>query len=178
MTATEQINQATQGLDQLNTLEALQVMNKQDQKVAWAVQEALEPLSFLIDQVAEQLKQGGRLFYIGAGTSGRLGVLDASECPPTFSTDPAMVQGIIAGGDIALRDPVEGAEDDPEAGRQAIKDKALGPKDILIGLSASGGAPYVLGALEEAKIRGSRTGCITCVPGSKLGASGRVPCGG
>lgn len=145
---TETPNPRTSHLDKMSTLEMLQTINREDAQVAAAVQTCLPHIAEAVDAVAERLRRGGRLFYVGAGTSGRLGVLDASECPPTFSVEPGLVNGIIAGGDKALRTSVEGAEDDPRQARADLQAAGLTEKDCLVGLSAGGSAPYVLGALQ------------------------------
>jgi N-acetylmuramic acid 6-phosphate etherase len=172
---TEQANPATEQLDELPTLELLQTINREDQTVAFAVEKALPQIAVVVDAVVKAFNNGGRLFYVGAGTSGRLGVLDASECPPTFSVAPSLVQGIIAGGETALRNAVEGAEDDPIAGREAIISAEVGSNDVVIGLSASGGASFVIAGLQEAKDRGAVTGCITCVAHSALAMAVEAP---
>lgn len=161
-TTTESPNPASQDLDLLEISEILEVMNQEDARCIEAITAAKPALSELVERVEGALRQGGRLFYVGAGTSGRLGVLDASECPPTFSTDPELVQGIIAGGDFALRNAVEGAEDDREAGGQDLASRGLNAKDVVVGIAASGRTPYVHGALAHAKSRGAATGLIAC----------------
>jgi len=166
--ATEHINPNTTNIDTLSTQDVLAKINAEDQTVALAVARALPQLTVVVDHTVAALQNGGRLFYIGAGTSGRLGVLDASECPPTFSTPPDLVQGIIAGGEAALRNPVEGAEDDPIAGKHAIMDYGVQSGDVVIGISASGGAPYVTAAIAYAKELGCFTAGITCVENSPL----------
>jgi len=161
---TEGTNPASKDLDTRSIAEIIEIMNLEDRKVVDAVAQARGQIEKAIEAVVETFNKGGRLFYVGAGTSGRLGVLDASECPPTFSVDPEMVQGIIAGGDTALRKAVEGAEDDEEAGRQAIHVHDVREGDTVIGISASGLAAYVRGALEEAKMLGAKTWLLTCNP--------------
>jgi len=165
---TEQINPNTAEIDLLPTEAVLRTINQADQEVAVAVEKAIPQIALVVDKIIEAFNQGGRLFYIGAGTSGRLGVLDASECPPTFGVDPELVQGIIAGGDIALRSAVEGAEDDPDAGKKAILDHHITEKDVVIGLSASGGAAFVVEAIKTATSLGAFTGAITCYGESLL----------
>ena len=155
--ATEQVNAATANIDACGTMEMLRLINEQDLLVPLAVQKELKHVEQAVDVLYAALLGGGRMFYVGAGTSGRLGVLDASECPPTFSTPPELVQGFIAGGDIALRTAVEGCEDDVEAGRQLIADIGLTEKDVLIGITASGTAGYVLGAAQAARDLGAQT---------------------
>lgn len=151
---TEQVNNNTQNIDTMNTIEMLNVINNEDIKVAYAVKEEIPSIAEVVDVVSEKLKNNGRLFYVGAGTSGRLGVLDASECPATYSTDPEIVQGIIAGGNKAIFTSIEGAEDDEEKGRNLIKEKGINPKDVVIGITASGRTPFVIGAMKEAKKNG------------------------
>ncbi|PRP66905.1 N-acetylmuramic acid 6-phosphate etherase [Nonlabens agnitus] len=155
-------------LETMSTRELLEAINQEDQQVASAVQKVLPEIEQLVDVIAEKMNNGGRLFYIGAGTSGRLGILDASECPPTFGVAPGKVIGIIAGGDQAIRNAVENAEDDTA---QAIKDLEkhdITDKDVVIGIAASGRTPYVIGGLQASQNRGIITGGITCNPGSKL----------
>lgn len=154
---TERPNPRTHDLDKMSTLEMLQVINHEDAHVAKAVQSCLPAIAEAIDRIAERMRRGGRLIYIGAGTSGRLGVLDASECPPTFNVEPDRIMGIIAGGERALRYSVEGAEDDPLQGEKDLQAVQLTQLDCVVGLSASGSTPYVLGALQYAR----RTGCLT-----------------
>ena len=144
--------------------EIVELFNEEDRKAIDAVAAVSESIEKAVEMIVSAFQQEGRLFYIGAGTSGRLGVLDASECPPTFSTQPEMVQGIIAGGDIALRNAVEGEEDKPERGAQTIKKHQLSVKDVLIGIASSGRTPYVLGALKEAHHIGVKTILLSCVP--------------
>jgi N-acetylmuramic acid 6-phosphate etherase len=166
---TEQLNPRTMAIDVLSTLDMLQLINAEDAHVIQAVQACLPQVAIVIDVTVERIqKQKGRLFYIGAGTSGRLAVLDASECPPTFGVTPDLVQGIIAGGDYALRHAIEGAEDSAEAGKTDILHAGVNAKDVVIGLSASGGAPYVIHALQTARHLGAFTGGITCNTQAKL----------
>src|SRR5437016_3452005 len=139
---TEAPNACSAGIDSLSTLNMLEVISAADQEVAPAVAREIRDIAKAVDAVVERLESGGRLFYIGAGTSGRLGVLDASECPPTFNTPPSQVQAIIAGGDQALRKAVEGAEDDEEAGRQAIAARRVTESDVVVGIAASGTTPF------------------------------------
>ncbi len=152
---TEEINPSSVDIDQCDTEEIIKRINEQDKLVAEAVSKELHQISRAVDSIFSRLKLGGRLFYIGAGTSGRLGVLDASECPPTFSSDPEMIQGYIAGGDVALRYAVEGAEDDEAAGAELIREKKVGSRDIVVGITASGSAPFVIGAVKQAKEYGA-----------------------
>ncbi len=159
---TEERNPASADIDRLPTLAVLQVMNREDGLVAKAVGKELAHVAAAVDAIVERLARGGRMIYVGAGTSGRLGVLDAAECPPTFGTPPEMVQAIIAGGDAALRASVEGAEDSEEAGHVDLALLAVTAHDAVVGLAASGSTPYVLGALAEAATRGALTVGVTC----------------
>jgi len=165
---TEARNPATEHLDELPTLEMLGIMNDEDAKVASAVRAELPNIARAIDEVATRFAKGGRLFYIGAGTSGRLGVLDASECPPTFSVDSKLFTGLIAGGDSALRLSSEHSEDSPEEGARDLIANNFTPQDTLVGIAASGRTPYVLGALAHAKSLGALTIGLTCVPNSAI----------
>lgn len=165
---TEAINPLTQDIDALDTLRIVDVINAEDQLVAAAVATQREPIARAIDAIAARLKGGGRLIYVGAGTSGRLGVLDASEMPPTFNTSPGMVIALIAGGATALTQPVEGAEDDAEQGRRDLAALAVTDRDCVMGITASGRTPYVLGALDEARARGALTLGLTCNNGTPL----------
>jgi len=146
----------------------LRVINGADQEVALAVERELPNVASAVDGIAERLDRGGRLFYLGAGTSGRLGVLDASECPPTFNSPPEMVQGIIAGGDSALRNSIERAEDDPDAGKQDLADRQFNSRDALVGIAASGRTPYVIGGLVYARSIGALTAGLSCTPDSEV----------
>jgi len=166
--ATEARNPASARLDELSTLEMMGVMNDEDAKVATAVRAELPAVARAVDAIAERFGRGGRLFYIGAGTSGRLGVLDASECPPTFSVPADLVQGLIAGGDRALRLSSEHSEDSAEEGARDLATAGIAAGDALVGIAASGRTPYVLGAVESAKKLGALTIGLSCVPGSKL----------
>lgn len=169
---TEQPNPRTSDIDQLTALEIATRMNDEDATVALTVRQALPAIGKAIDAIAERLSSGGRLFYVGAGTSGRLGVLDAAECVPTFSVDPELVQGIIAGGEAALVHPIEGAEDDRNAGRTELLARSLWERDAVVGIAASGRTPYVLGALEVANETGALTIGIACnVPSAVLDAA-------
>lgn len=157
---TEYRNENTKDIDIISTIEMVTKMNEEDKIVALAVEEEIENIARAIDLIAKQFLKGGRLFYFGAGTSGRLGVLDASECPPTFSVEADMVQGIIAGGDFAFKNAVEGAEDDFEMG---VKDaQVLTKDDVAVVISASGNPKYLLGVLEQAEKAGAKTVGITC----------------
>ena len=165
---TEQRNPASANIDKCTTIEMLKIINDEDKKVAMAVEKVLPKISDAVDIIAEKLSTGGRLFYIGAGTSGRLGVLDASECPPTFGTAPDKIQGIIAGGDVALTRAIEGAEDNENAAVSDITSKNFGASDVLVGIAASGRTPYVLSAIKFAKNIGAITIGISCVRNSAL----------
>ncbi|MGE5598747.1 MAG: N-acetylmuramic acid 6-phosphate etherase [Bacteroidota bacterium] len=159
---TEHRNEASMRLDTLETAEILRLMNKEDATVAHAVAAVLPAVAAAVDLAVEALRAGGRLIYVGAGTSGRLGVLDAAECPPTFGVDPETVQAVMAGGEEAVFRPVEEAEDRAEAGARDLADKEVGPRDMVIGISASGVTPYVLGALHQARAAGARTALVVC----------------
>lgn len=156
-TATEGINPDTQYIDECSTEEMLRLINNEDARVAGAVRRELPRIARAVDAITASLQNGGRLIYVGAGTSGRLGVLDASECPPTFGTDPEMVQGYIAGGDVALRTAVEGVEDSETLGTQQIIDARVNRKDVVTGITASGSAPFVCGAVKKAHEIGAVT---------------------
>lgn len=161
---TEQRNQNSIDIDLKSISEIVQIFHQEDQKAIDAVAAESESITKAIEMIVTTFQNGGRLFYIGAGTSGRLAVLDASECPPTFSTSPEMVQGIIAGGDTALRNAIEGEEDKPKRGADAIRDHKLTDNDILVGIATSGRTPYVLGALNQAHAIGVKTIFLSCVP--------------
>lgn len=167
---TEQRNPSSENLDLLPTADLLRVMNAADAEIAAAVATQTGRIAGLVDAVAAR---GGRLLYIGAGTSGRLGVLDASECPPTFGVPPTLVQGIIAGGNTALTHSIEGAEDDRHAGARDLG--AIFAHDTVVGIAASGRTPYVLGALARAREIGAITGCVVCVPDSPIAAAVAFP---
>lgn len=155
-------------LDKMPVREILEDINYEDMKVAAAVKGVIPRIEQLVESIVPRMKRGGRLFYVGAGTSGRLGVLDASEIPPTFGMPPTLVVGIIAGGDTALRNPVERAEDDPNRAWIELQNHHIGPEDTVIGIAASGTTPYVIGALHEARAHGILTACITSNPGAPL----------
>ncbi|QDT68624.1 N-acetylmuramic acid 6-phosphate etherase [Planctomycetes bacterium MalM25] len=159
---TEARNPASEGLDGLSSLEVVRVMNSEDARVAEAVGRESEAIATVVDVVAERLARGGRLIYTGAGTSGRLGVLDAAECPPTFNTDPSMVIGLIAGGHKALLKAVEGAEDNPELGAKDLVDLHLSSDDVVFGIATSGRTPYVVGGLRYAGEVGAYTVALSC----------------
>ena len=171
---TEKRHPETAHIDQLSTLQMLEVINAADRSVADAVHAELPRIAQAVDGIAERLQSGGRLFYTGAGTSGRLGVLDASECPPTFNVDPQMVVGLIAGGDHALRHSIEGAEDDPRQGVADLKQHDLSGRDALVGIAASGRTPYVLGGMAYANELGALTIGLSCVPGSDVESRARI----
>jgi len=159
---TERRNPRTVDIDLASPLEIVDLINAEDRVVMDAVASQREPIARAIAAIESAFRAGRRLLYVGAGTSGRLGVLDASECPPTFGTDPHMVVGIIAGGDHALRNPIEGAEDDPDAGAAQMEAHAVAAGDVVVGIAASGTTPYVRGALQRAKALGATTGLIAC----------------
>lgn len=166
--ATEQRNPNTMNIDTLSTLDMVKLINREDHRVADAVGEVTDKIAQAVDVIAEKLAVGGRLIYCGAGTSGRLGILDAVECPPTYSTDPETVQALMAGGYGAIFKAVEGAEDSKELGVQDMQNIHFGPKDVLVGIAASGRTPYVRGCMEYAKQLGAPTIAVTCCPGSEL----------
>ncbi len=166
--ATEQRNENTMHIDTLSTLEMVQLINREDHRVAEAVALVTDRIAQAVDVIAERLGNGGRLIYCGAGTSGRLGVLDAVECPPTYSTDPQLVQALMAGGMGAIFKAVEGAEDSRELGVQDMQQIGFSGADVLVGIAASGRTPYVLGCMEYAKKLGAPTIAVTCCPGSVL----------
>ena len=166
--ATEQRNPNTMNIDTLSTLEMVRCINREDHLVAEAVSQVLDQVAKAIDVIAERLYRGGRLIYCGAGTSGRLGILDAVECPPTYSTEPEMVQCLMAGGYPAIFKAVEGAEDSKDLGVTDMKGIDFSEKDVLVGIAASGRTPYVLGCMEYAKELGAPTISVTCCPGSVL----------
>jgi N-acetylmuramic acid 6-phosphate etherase len=159
---TEQRNPRSRRIDQLSTIEVVDLINAEDRQVAVAVGEEREAIAKAVDLVVDTFRNGGRLFYVGAGTSGRLGVLDASEMPPTYRTDPEMVQGIIAGGYAALVRAQEGAEDKPEDGAAEMDERGVNDKDFVLGIATSGTTPYVHGALRRARELGARTGFLLC----------------
>jgi N-acetylmuramic acid 6-phosphate etherase len=159
---TEQADPRYAHLDQASVVELAALMNEADASVPAAIGAAMASIVPAIEAVTARLAQGGRLRYVGAGTAGRLGVLDASECPPTFGVSPELVQGIIAGGPDAITDAIEGAEDDLEAGAQAIQEDAIGRDDAVVGVAASGRTPFVIGALREARARGALTIALSC----------------
>ena len=166
--ATEQRNPASMRIDTLTVKEILCLINREDQKVALAVEKEIHHIARAVDIVVRAILDGGRLIYVGAGTSGRLGVLDAAECPPTFGTDPETIQGIIAGGPAAMFRSQEGAEDQEENGAKDVDDKNVGSKDVVCGIAASLRTPYVVGAVKRAKARGAKTIYVTTNPRSML----------
>jgi len=164
-----------ENLDKMTVKELLTNINQEDSKVHLAVREAIPQIEKLINKIVTQMKKGGRIFYLGAGTSGRLGVLDASEVPPTFGVPDTMVLGLIAGGEVALRKAVESAEDDPKKAWKELEIFNINTKDIVIGIAASGTTPYVIGGINKARENGLLTGCITCNPVSKLVEATEIP---
>lgn len=164
---TERRNPRTAGIDTLSPLEIVRTINREDQGVAAAVEAEAEAIAAAVELVEAAFRSGGRLIYVGAGTSGRLGVLDAAEMPPTYGTEPELVQGIIAGGYEALVRAREGAEDHPEDGAAAVDARGVGPNDFVLGIATSGTTPFVHGALARARERGARTGFLLCTPPSE-----------
>ncbi|WP_036745956.1 N-acetylmuramic acid 6-phosphate etherase [Paenibacillus sp. UNC451MF] len=164
---TEQRNAKSGQLDQLSIPEIIRLMNEEDQTVAFSVQQSLPQITLAVEAIVEVMKQGGRLFYVGAGTSGRLGVLDASECPPTFGVNRALVTGLIAGGETAITTAIENAEDDEEAGAKEIEAQ-ITASDAVVGIAASGNTPYVIGAIRRARELGALTAGVSCNAGTKL----------
>lgn len=165
---TESQHPDSKDIDQLPTRSVLDLIHRLDSKIAESVEKELDNITKAVDSIASRIQAGGRLFYLGAGTSGRLGVLDASECPPTFHSPPDLVQGIIAGGDRALRFAVEGAEDSPEQGEADLRARQFGSRDALVGIAASGRTPYVLGGIGYARSLGALTIGLTCVQDSPV----------
>lgn len=161
-------------LEQKSVRELLEEINREDQKVAEAVRKTIPQVEELVNQIVPRMEQGGRIFYLGAGTSGRLGVLDASEIPPTYGMPPSLIIGLIAGGDTALRNPVENAEDDAERGWQELEEHQVNSKDTVIGIAASGTTPYVIGALRQARLHGILTASISSNPASPMAAEADV----
>ncbi len=166
--ATEQRNPNTTHIDTLSTLDMVRLINEEDHRVADAVAQVTSQIAAAVDLIADRLLNGGRLIYSGCGTSGRLGILDAVECPPTYSTDPEMIQGLIAGGYPAIFKAVEGAEDLPDLGKEDLQKIRFSEKDVLVGIAASGRTPYVLGAMEYAREAGAKIIGVTCCPGSPI----------
>jgi N-acetylmuramic acid 6-phosphate etherase len=172
---TEQRNLASAAIDEQSADGILRIINQEDQKVANAVASAIPQIANVVEGIVARMNAGGRLFYVGAGTSGRLGVLDAAECPPTFNVSPDLVQGIIAGGESALARATEATEDDPEIGMRDLFARGFGSGDVLVGIAASGRTPYVLGAIGAARGIGALTAGISCTPGSELSAAVDTP---
>lgn len=172
--ATEQQNEASQGIDAVSTLDMVRIINAEDAKVAVAVQAIASAIAQAIDLIADRLHHGGRLFYMGSGTSGRLGILDAVECPPTYSTEPELVQGLIAGGYEAIFRAREGAEDSPQFGKADLESHHLTNRDVVVGLSASGRTPYVVGGLSYAHSIGATTISIDCSPHSPIATYAQI----
>jgi len=162
-------------LETMSTAELLRNINAEDRTVADAVAQVIPAIERLVDAIVPRMQRGGRLFYLGAGTSGRLGIVDASECPPTFGVPHGLVVGLIAGGDSAIRKAVEFAEDDREQGWKDLQEHAIGTDDTVIGIAASGGTPYVIGALERCNASSILTGGISCNPGSALATTAQLP---
>lgn len=172
---TEQVNPASEGIDARPTEQILHIINDEDRKVAEAVAAVIPAIAIAVDAIVAAVERGGRLFYIGAGTSGRLGVLDAAECPPTFNVAPDLVQGIIAGGEAALVRATETTEDNPAIGARDLRDRGFTASDVLVGIATSGRTPYVLGAVEEANRLGALTIGISCTPQPELAGLVKVP---
>lgn len=172
---TEQVNENTKNIDSLSTIDMITTINNEDKKVALAVEKVIPDIARAVDETFNRIKNGGRLIYIGAGTSGRLGVLDASECPPTYGVDFELVQGIMAGGKDAMFKAKEGAEDSKELAVEDLKNINITKKDMVIGLAASGRTPYVIGGLEYAKSIGAGTGAISCVNDSEISKYAECP---
>src|SRR6266404_4812922 len=172
---TEQTNPASRDIDSRPTAEILGIINKEDKAVAPAVGAEIPRIAQAVDGIVEAIRKGGRLYYIGAGTSGRLGVLDAAECPPTFNVPPELVQGIIAGGEAALARATEATEDDPSLGERDLLAGGFRSGDVLVGIAASGRTPYVLGAVAAARRLGALTAGISCTPNSELARAVQIP---
>ncbi|MGM9991742.1 MAG: N-acetylmuramic acid 6-phosphate etherase [Candidatus Bruticola sp.] len=172
---TEASNPLSLNLDSMTSLEIVQLMNSEDSKAVKAVHEALPEIASCIEAAAAKLRGGGRLFYLGAGTSGRLGVLDAAECPPTFGTDPSQVQAIIAGGPEALIRAIENAEDDTEAAFKELQKRSVSAQDFVIGITASGSTPFVIGGLRKLRQLGITVGAIFCNPGAPAAQEADYP---
>ena len=172
---TEQSNPDSLHIDEMSTIDILTTINNEDQKVALAVKEVLPKISIAVDCIYYQMCKGGRLIYIGAGTSGRLGILDASECPPTYGVDPRLVQGLIAGGKEALTAAIEGAEDSQDLAVEDLKNIHLTDKDVVCGIAASGRTPYVIGGLEYARTLGCQTVSVCCVHNGEISKYSHYP---
>ncbi|MBU3172512.1 N-acetylmuramic acid 6-phosphate etherase [Clostridium estertheticum] len=171
---TESRNENTMNIDTVSTLEMVKIINNEDKKVAWAVEKELPKIAIAIDSIAQRMHKGGRLIYIGAGTSGRLGILDASECPPTFGTPEELVQGVIAGGKEAIFRAIEGAEDSKQFAESDLKSKGLTQNDTVVGIAASGRTPYVIGGLEYANEIGALTISVTCNANSPVSEVAKI----
>jgi N-acetylmuramic acid 6-phosphate etherase len=171
---TETVNPRTTELDTLETRAILELIRAEDRRAFEAVGEVLDDIELAANMVEAAFREGGRLIYVGAGTSGRLGVLDAAECPPTFGSDPDMVVGVLAGGTEALTRSREGAEDRPDEGAVAMTGLAVGPRDVVVGIAAGSTTPYAIGALREARGRGARTVLLACVPRQDIEVAGEV----
>lgn len=172
------ITEAPSNFDNLESMSVAQLLsgiNKEDSKVHLAVKTAIPQIQSLVEQMVPLMQKGGRVFYLGAGTSGRLGVLDASEIPPTFGVPDTLIVGLIAGGDEALRKAVESAEDDPTMAWKELQKNHINPLDTVIGIAASGSTPYVIGGIQQARANGILTGCITCNPNSKIAEAAQCP---
>ncbi|RCW61040.1 MULTISPECIES: N-acetylmuramic acid 6-phosphate etherase [Halanaerobium] len=165
---TESVNENSQNIDRVSTEKMIEIINNEDKKVAAAVEKEKNNIAAAVDLIARALKNGGRLIYMGAGTSGRLGILDASECPPTYGVSSKLVQGLIAGGEKAIRNSIENAEDSKEEAVDHLQEIDFGKKDFLVGIAASGSTPYVIGGLEYARSLGAKTAALSCNPGSKI----------
>jgi N-acetylmuramic acid 6-phosphate etherase len=172
---TEQENPRTSGIASLPTIEVVRLMNEEDARVAEAVRVVLPDVARAVDAIVERLRAGGHLFYIGTGTSGRLGVLDAAECPPTFGVSPDLVQGIIAGGYNATYRATEASEDDRDAGARDLDERGMTERDAVVGIAASGRTPYTVGAVEHARRKGAFTAAVTCVPDSEITRVAQIP---
>ncbi len=164
-----------QDLDKMSSSELLKLMNTEDSSVPRAIEKVIPAIEALVDVIVDRFNKGGRLFYIGAGTSGRLGIVDASECPPTYGVPHGMVVGLMAGGDSAMRKAVEFAEDDEEGAWKDLAEHSIGKEDVLVGIAASGTTPYVIGGLRKARAEGIATGCICCNSGSPVGEQADYP---
>lgn len=165
---TEKRNPNTLNIDQQSTLDIVRAINTEDKKVAFAIENILPTVALVVDKIVEGMHNGGRLIYIGAGTSGRLGILDASECPPTYSTSPDQVSAMIAGGEKAIQFALEGAEDDEELGRQDMLSRNPGPNDTIVGIAASGRTPYTIASMKAAKEKGATVAAVVCTPKSLM----------
>ncbi|MBA9024887.1 N-acetylmuramic acid 6-phosphate etherase [Peribacillus huizhouensis] len=172
---TEKRNPNTMNIDELSSVDIIKLINNEDKKVPVAVEIILPEIAQMVDEIVDSFQKGGRLIYVGAGTSGRLGVLDASECPPTYGTDPSLVVGLIAGGVRALQNAVEGAEDDQEQAKEDIRSLHVSEKDCVIGIAASGRTPYTISAMKQAKELGATVGAIICSPDSEMGNVADIP---